>query len=170
MQHGGGAFVIWPRSHKAVHRFFLANPEQIDGSFHGRDDWDGWGTLYTDKQWSAGLDIPEEPMEVLGEAGDVCLWHNFLAHDGSSNLRRNEPRLAAFSRFHMVDMFRGPQMMPPGEDGRVEGWVEEERRAGGPFEPLDSPVRQAEPRYETPSNLFAKWSEETQRAGEGARL
>ena len=95
MQHGGGAFVIWPRSHKAVHRFFLANPEQIDGSYMLRDDWDGWGTLYTDEQWSAGLDIPEEPMEVLGEAGAVCLWHNFLAHDGSSNLRRNEPRLAA---------------------------------------------------------------------------
>ena len=58
--------MIWPRSHKAVHRFFLANPEQIDGSYMLRDDWDGWGTLYTDEQWSAGLDIPEEPMEVLG--------------------------------------------------------------------------------------------------------
>eukprot|EP01051_Picozoa_sp_SAG22_P021237 SAG22_NODE_4610_length_1217_cov_0.703041_1_plen_197_part_01 len=148
VRHGGGAFTIWPRSHRAVHRFFLANPETIDGSFVARADWNGWGTLYKDERWSAGLRVPKEGMEVLGEAGTVCLWHNFLCHDGSPNLRQNEPRLAVISRFHMRDMFRGPQMMPPGMDGRVEP---------PNFEPLDSPKRRVEPRYETPAFLWEKW-------------
>lgn len=33
--HGGGAHLYWPRSHRAVHRFFREFPEQIDGSFCG---------------------------------------------------------------------------------------------------------------------------------------
>jgi hypothetical protein len=55
----------------------------------------------------------------------------------------------------MKNMFHGPQMMPPGMDGRVEP---------PNFEPLDSVLRQHEPRYYTPANLWEKWSEETQQA------
>ena len=76
VSHAGGAFMIWPRSHRAVHRFFLSNREQIDGSFGSRDDWTGWDTLYKDPEWSGGLGMADEPMEVVGPAGTVCLWHN----------------------------------------------------------------------------------------------
>jgi hypothetical protein len=46
-------------------------------------------------------------------------------------------------------------MMPAGLDGRVEP---------PNFEPLDSVLRQQEPRYYTPTDLWEKWSEETQQA------
>jgi hypothetical protein len=154
VRHAGGAFTIWPRSHRAVHRYFLAHPEQIDGSFYNLEQF-SWDALYKSARWSEGLDVPEHGLEVIADAGDVCLWHNFLCHDGSPVLHRNEPRLAIISRFHMVDMFRGPQMCGPGEDGRVEP---------PNFEPLDSRLRQEEPRYYTPQNLWEKWSEETQQA------
>ena len=38
VQPGGGCFYFFPNSHRAVHQFFLRNPEQIDGSFYIRQD------------------------------------------------------------------------------------------------------------------------------------
>ena len=38
VKQGGGGFYFFPRSHRAVHQFFLRNPEQIDGSFYIRQD------------------------------------------------------------------------------------------------------------------------------------
>lgn len=35
-EHAGGCFWFYPRSHKAVHKYFLQHPEQIDGSFYVR--------------------------------------------------------------------------------------------------------------------------------------
>ena len=34
VEHGGGGFTFRPRSHMAVHRFFLKRPELINGSFY----------------------------------------------------------------------------------------------------------------------------------------
>ena len=157
VQQKGGAFTIWPRSHRAVHRFFQAHPEQIDGSFVQRPDWNGWKILYQHPRWSRGLDVPIDGVQVLGQAGDVCLWHSFLCHDGSPNIRRNQPRLAAISRFHHCDMFRGPQMLGEGEDGRVEP---------PNFQPLDSPKRKQERRYElgVGDDLWEEWSPAVKRA------
>eukprot|EP01048_Picozoa_sp_COSAG05_P024057 COSAG05_NODE_5485_length_1161_cov_1.644068_1_plen_331_part_01 len=147
----GGAFTIWPRSHRAVHRFFQAHPEQIDGSFVQRADWGTWATLYQHPR-SHDVGVPAEGVQVVGKAGDVCLWHSFLCHDGSPNLLRNQPRIAVISRFHHSQMFLGPQMLPPGMDGRVEP---------PNFEPLNSPKRTEERRYTlgVGDDLWTEWSE-----------
>ena len=68
VRHAGGAFIVWPRSHRAVHRYFLAHPEQIDGSFQASQGWGGWGSLYRDERWSHGLAVPKEGKEVRGSA------------------------------------------------------------------------------------------------------
>jgi hypothetical protein len=70
VQHAGGAFTIWPRSHRAVHRYFLAHPEQIDGSFYNLENF-SWGALYKSSQWSDGLDVPDAGLEIIADEGDV---------------------------------------------------------------------------------------------------
>jgi len=85
----GGAFIFWPRSHYSTHKYFRQYPEQIDGSFYDLKDW-GWHVL---------SDLsPEGPREFIGAAGDVVLWHAFLCHTGSSNVR-NVPRFGVFARY-----------------------------------------------------------------------
>ena len=77
-----GAFIFWPRSHHSTHKYFRQYPEQIDGSFYDIEDWD----------WHVLSDLsPEGPHEFLGAAGDVVLWHAFLCHTGSENVRRCSP-------------------------------------------------------------------------------
>ena len=85
----GGAFIFWPRSHQSTHKYFLQYPEQIDGSFYDIEDW-GWHVL---------SDLsPEGPREFIGAAGDVVLWHAFLCHTGSSNVK-DVPRFGLFARY-----------------------------------------------------------------------
>ncbi len=86
---GGGAFIYWPGSHNTTHKYFLEYPEQIDGSFTEIEGWD----------WNVLSDLsPEGPCEFTGAAGDVVLWHAFLCHTGSVNVREI-PRFGVFARY-----------------------------------------------------------------------
>jgi ectoine hydroxylase-related dioxygenase (phytanoyl-CoA dioxygenase family) len=85
----GGAFIFWPRSHQSTHKYFRQYPEQIDGSFYDIKDWD----------WHVLSDLsPEGPREFIGGAGDVVLWHAFLCHTGSANVK-DVPRFGLFARY-----------------------------------------------------------------------
>lgn len=92
----GGAFTYWPQSHLPVHDFFREFPDQIDGSFTKREDWESqqWG-LFSDRS-------PQGPEQFVAEAGDVILWHCFMCHTGSANIRAN-PRLGLFARWHYAE-------------------------------------------------------------------
>ena len=96
VEAGGGAFYYWPDSHLPVQQYFQQHPEQIDGSFTERADWDekGWGLF------SEGC--PTAPEEFIGAAGDVILWHYFMCHTGSHNVN-TRPRRVVFSRWHRSD-------------------------------------------------------------------
>ena len=84
-----GNFIFWPQSHTSTHKYFLQYPEQIDGSFYDIEDWD----------WRMLSDLsPEGPREFIGAAGDVVLWHAFLCHTGSANVR-DVPRFGLFVRY-----------------------------------------------------------------------
>ena len=85
----GGGLGFWPRSHLSTQRFFLDNPDLIDGRFREMEgfDWDGFSGL-----------APEEPRQFTGEAGDVMFWHSFLVHGATTNVR-TQPRFAIFKRF-----------------------------------------------------------------------
>ena len=92
----GGAFTFWPRSHGPVQDFFREFPEQIDGSFRERDDWE-------QRQWGLFSDLSTHgPQQFVARAGDVILWHCFMCHTGSGNIRQR-PRLGVFARWHHED-------------------------------------------------------------------
>ena len=92
----GGAFIYWPQSHLSTQEYFREFPEQIDGSFHERDDWE-------ERKWAIFSDrSPQGPLEFVGAAGDLILWHAFLCHTGSANVN-SRPRQAVFSRWHRSD-------------------------------------------------------------------
>lgn len=96
VEEQGGGFVYWPKSHHGVHDFFHEFPDQLDGSFTERDDWE-------DRKWGMFSDrSPTDPVEFTGQAGDLILWHCFLCHTGSTNVR-SRPRQAVFSRWHHAD-------------------------------------------------------------------
>ena len=92
----GGAFIYWPQSHLSTQEYFREFPEQIDGSFRERDDWE-------ERTWGIFSDLsPQGPREFVGKAGDLILWHGFLCHTGSANVR-SRPRQGVFSRWHRSD-------------------------------------------------------------------
>ena len=83
VEPGGGAFIYWPRSHRTTHAYFLEHPEEIDGTF--------------EHQRLCEI-APEPPREFIAPAGSVVLWHAFLCHTGSDNIR-SVPRFALFGRY-----------------------------------------------------------------------
>jgi hypothetical protein len=66
-----GGFTFWPRSHRAVHRFFRKRPELIDGSFYVLPEWgDGaWSIMYDREEYNYGLDVGGAT-EFIGRKGD----------------------------------------------------------------------------------------------------
>lgn len=90
----GGAFIYWPKSHLTTQRYFLENPDDIDGRFRERIHNFNWGgpNEFTRR-------APEPPREFIARAGDVILWHSFLIHTGSANIRPS-PRVGFFARYH----------------------------------------------------------------------
>ena len=62
VEPGGGGFVYWPRSHWPVQAYFREHPEQIDGSFRDRDDWE-------ERQWGAVLGRIRRPARRVHRPG-----------------------------------------------------------------------------------------------------
>ncbi len=177
VEPGGGAFVYWPRSHRAVNRFFQQYPETLDGSFRILPTfWDEpaganngaaptkagsrqWDVMYgDDRETSIAVG---ECTEFVGRRGDLILWHSFTVHTGSANVASDSPRLGVFGRWHRREACR--------PEGPIKGFdnAGNSRADAGPeyhdFEPLDSVVRQ-EPWYEVPTNMWEHWSDEMKEA------
>ena len=89
---GGGSFTFWPGSHHDAHTYFLQHPEQIEGTFRDLPAWEEQG-------WSIFCGVnTQPPQEFVGQAGDVILWHGWLTHTGSANVRPS-PRIGLFARW-----------------------------------------------------------------------
>jgi hypothetical protein len=156
VEPSGGAFVYWPRSHRAVNRFFQQYPDTLDGSFRILPDFWGepagaangaaptspasrqWAVMYgDDRETSIGVG---ECTEFVGKRGDLILWHCFTAHTGSRNVSSPTPRLGVFGRWHRPEAVRSA--------GPIKGFdnAGNSRAEAGPehhdFEPLNSPARQ----------------------------
>jgi hypothetical protein len=92
----GGGTAYWPRSHLANHRYFLAHPELVDGSY-----------LFTEPVNSGGhvalfKDDPNvgDVTCVTGKAGDAVLLHGLTTHVNSpSRAGGVQPRVAQFARY-----------------------------------------------------------------------
>ncbi|MCZ6678247.1 MAG: phytanoyl-CoA dioxygenase family protein [Candidatus Poribacteria bacterium] len=91
----GGGFTVWPRTHQIWAEYFR---------YHDLDSLQGG---------VAPFDIGKG-VEITGDAGDVCLWHNQLSHTAGPNLSRNL-RIALIGRLRRKDLdqikFETPENM-----------------------------------------------------------
>ena len=106
---GGGGTLLWPSSHKAIHRYFCEHPSTIAGG--GAVGGGGNPNLPTrvggpERVPLTATNLRElggyeggPPIEATMEAGDVLLWHHFMVHQGSEN-RSTNIRQALIARWH----------------------------------------------------------------------
>ena len=143
-ESGGGAFTYWPRSHTPVHRFFNEFPDTIDGSFHNMDPKVSFYHRDPDVMRGDG-----DGVEFLGEAGDVIIWHRYLAHSASKNSNPNSPRIACICRWAHKDLY----VPNAGQEGVIaDGTFVAGEKVGREsyrthIAPLDHPVRKTQLRY-----------------------
>ena len=119
---GQGATFVWPRSHLAVHRYFLEHPEDIptggtictsrpgeDGLVHGIPSprngnggnpggGNGMSEKYMREFMPGGYD-GGEPHEACMRKGDVMFWHHWCVHASTYN-GSDRVRQAVIARFH----------------------------------------------------------------------
>ena len=87
-------------------------------------------------------------VEFLGAAGDVILWHRYLAHSASKN-NAKMPRIACICRWAHEDLY----IPNPGQEGNInEGTFVPGEKAGRTsyathIPALDDPVRRTQLRY-----------------------
>lgn len=89
VQEHGGAFMYWPGSHHIAWEYFRRNP----------DDYLSRGERSQDQTFAIlKREMKSHPVEFVGRAGDVLIWHSLIFHSASVN-NRNEPRFAIFGRW-----------------------------------------------------------------------
>ena len=85
----GGAFMYWPGSHRIAWDYFRRNP----------DDYLSRGARSQDQTFAILKgEMNCEPVEFVGEAGDVLIWHSLLFHSASVN-KQTDTRIAIFGRW-----------------------------------------------------------------------
>ncbi len=85
----GGAFMYWPGSHRLAWDFFRRYPEDyLSRGDRGQDA--------TFQQLTG--EMVEEPVEFVGDAGDLLLWHSLTLHSASINKTR-DTRYALIGRW-----------------------------------------------------------------------
>ena len=80
-----GGFTVWPRSHVRLHRFWAS---RLGAHFNHQTKHE------FDSEFKAILH-DTDPVEFVGEAGDVVFWHPRLIHSAGVNYsaETNEPRI-----------------------------------------------------------------------------
>jgi len=85
----GGAFMYWPGSHRIAWQYFREFPA----------DYLARGAHTYQQAFLRILErVPSQPVEVLGEAGDLLIWHSLTLHSASTNKHSGE-RVAVFGRW-----------------------------------------------------------------------
>lgn len=85
----GGAFMYWPGSHHIAWDYFRRNPE----------DYLSRGTRSQDQTFAIlKREMQGNPVEFVGNAGDLLIWHSLIFHSASVN-KRPETRIAMLGRW-----------------------------------------------------------------------
>lgn len=85
----GGAFIYWPGSHRVAWDYFRRNPA----------DYMSRGERSQDQTFARlKSEMPGNPVEFVGAAGDLLIWHALIFHSATPNVLK-EPRLAIFGRW-----------------------------------------------------------------------
>ena len=85
----GGAFIYWPGSHRIAWDYFREFPE--DFMAEGERTWNQAYEAVTGRMTS-------DPVEFLGEPGDVLIIHSLTLHSASVN-KNDETRVAIFGQW-----------------------------------------------------------------------
>lgn len=84
-----GPFMYWPGSHRAAWSYFARHPE----------DHLAQGSRSQDQIFERILaEMTTEPVQFVGAAGDLLIWHSLLLHSASANVTA-QPRIAVFGRW-----------------------------------------------------------------------
>lgn len=85
----GGPFMYWPGSHRIAWSYFAETPE----------DYLAQGTRSQDQVFERILaSMTGQPVQFVGAAGDLLIWHALLLHSASVNVT-SRPRIAIFGRW-----------------------------------------------------------------------
>jgi ectoine hydroxylase-related dioxygenase (phytanoyl-CoA dioxygenase family) len=85
----GGALMYWPGSHRVAWDYFRRNPP----------DYLAQGERSQDQVFQRLLqEVPNDPVQFTGRAGDLLIWHSLLLHSASVN-KRPSARVATFGRW-----------------------------------------------------------------------
>ena len=79
-----GNFTVWPRSHTFFQKYFEKNGHQIL------------------ENGMPNVELPEDPVMIKGNPGDVVITHHQLVHSAAPNLSP-DVRYAAIFRLHHID-------------------------------------------------------------------
>ena len=85
LEPNAGNFTVWPKSHRAFEDYFQKNGHEVLAN--GRPD----------------IPLPEGPVMVTGEAGDLILAHHLMFHTGGPNSSPNV-RHAVITRLRHKDV------------------------------------------------------------------
>ncbi len=128
---GGGAFTVWPGSHKRLYPTFWMQYDQARIPFY--DHMPSLKGILHSPEYNAELKrILEDtkPVDCWGSAGDVVFWHHRLVHAASENHSSviRQAVLADYSR-RDLDQLR---LDPPQED-MWRDWSPEVQNSGSDY-------------------------------------
>lgn len=145
----GGAFKVWPRSHRRLYPTFQMQYDQPRIPYY--DHLPSYkGILHTPEYEAELARVIEdtEPVDCCGEAGDVVLWHHRLAHAAGHN-HTDVIRQAVLYDFTKTDLDTC-RLDPPQAD-MWRDWSEDLRVSGGMYpeqmERLQRPALEVRPSF-----------------------
>ncbi|MEM7134849.1 MAG: phytanoyl-CoA dioxygenase family protein [Chloroflexota bacterium] len=127
----GGAFKIWPKSHKRLYPTFWMQYDQARIPYY--EHLPSYKGLLHSPEYLAEIERINEdtkPVDCYGSAGDVVLWHHRTAHMAGHN-HSSIIRQAVLGDFSKTDLDQ-TRMDPPQAD-MWRDWSEEMRNASGSY-------------------------------------
>jgi hypothetical protein len=94
-----GNFTVWPKSHRFFERFFKENGHEIL------------------REGMPKVDLPEGPVQMTGEPGDVVISHHQIVHSAAPN---GSPNI----RYAAIFRLRHTEMETIGHDAFTDIWRE----------------------------------------------
>lgn len=121
----GGAFTVWPKSHRRVYPTFQMQYDQPRIPFY--DHMPSYkGIIHSPEYQAEFARILDDtkPVECWGKAGDVVIWHHRLVHMAGHN-HSDVMRQAVLGDFSKNDLDQ--TRMDPPQDDMWRDWSEELR-------------------------------------------
>ncbi|MEM7099171.1 MAG: phytanoyl-CoA dioxygenase family protein [Pseudomonadota bacterium] len=130
---GGGAFKVWPESHRRLYPTFTLRYDQPRIPYY--DHLPTFkGIVHTPAYLDEieALNADTQPVECWGDAGDIVFWHHRTAHMAGHNYS-NVIRQAVLADFWKMDLDKYRAESPDGDPWR--DWSPEVQNSSGQYSP-----------------------------------